>query len=130
MRDFIIIFILIIAIFWGGLYTKKHLDDTANQISIRLEELRNEIITAKDTGERSKAINKINEVEEEWKKISDIWAVLVIHQEIDNIESALIKSKACIENGELEDALQEVETANFFVNHVKEREKVNLKNIF
>jgi len=125
MRDFAIIIILIVTIFGGGIFTKRYLDDTANQMSSKLEGLKQNIIIAKNTEDRSYIAKEIYKVEEEWKEISDIWSIIVIHQEIDNIEGALIKLKACIENGELEDALQEVETANFFVNHVKEREKVN-----
>lgn len=130
MRDIIIIITLIAIIFGGGIFAKKYLDKIANKISKELIELKENIIIARKTGNTNQIIQQISEVEKDWEEASNIWSIIVIHQEIDNVESAIIKAKACIENGELEDALQEIELANFFVNHVKEREEVSLKNIF
>lgn len=130
MRDIIIIITLIAIIFGGGIFAKKYLDKIANKISKELIELKENIIIARETGNTNQIIQQISEVEKDWEEASNIWSIIVIHQEIDNVESAIIKAKACIENGELEDALQEIELANFFVNHVKEREEVSLKNIF
>lgn len=130
MRDIIIIIILIAIIFGGGIFAKKYVDNSSNKISRELIELNQNTIIARDTGNTSQIIKQINELEKDWEEVSNIWSIIVIHQEIDNVEGAIIKAKACIENGELEDAIQEIELANFFVNHVKEREEVSLKNIF
>lgn len=130
MRDIIIIITLIAIIFGGGIFAKKYLDNSADKISEELIELKENIIIARETDNTNQIIQQISEVEKDWKEASNMWSIIVIHQEIDNVESAIIKAKACIENGELEDALQEIELANFFVNLVKEREEVNLKNIF
>lgn len=54
----------------------------------------------------------------------------MVHQELDNIEQAFTKAKSDIEQGFLESALQEIETTIYFVEHVKDREKFSLKNIF
>ena len=113
-----------------GIYTENYLNTTAEQMSNNIEKLKQEIIIAKETQNREQIKNRIKEIEKKWDKTSDIWGVIVVHQEIDNIENALVKSKANIENGELEDALQEIETAKFFINHVKEREKISWKNVF
>ena len=58
------------------------------------------------------------------------WSIIVVHQELDNVEQALTKAKSNIENGTLETALQEIETTIYFVEHVKDRERLCLKNIF
>ena len=130
MRDILIIIFIIIAIFGGGIYTEIYLNRTADEMSRNLENLKKQAITAKETQNREKIKKEIKKIENKWDEISEVWSVIVVHQEIDNIENALVKSKSNIENGELEDALQEIETAIFFINHVKEREKVCLKNIF
>jgi len=72
----------------------------------------------------------MKEVEKKWQETSNIWSILAMHQEIDNIEQALTRVKSNIEEGELEDALPEIEIAIFYAEHINAREKVNLKNIF
>lgn len=130
MRDIIIIIFIIMVILGGETYTEKYLNKTADEITEKLENLKKQTIIAKKTQNREQIKNEIKEIEGKWDATSDTWSVIVVHQEIDNIENALIKLKSNIENGELEDALQEIETAKFFINHVKEREKVSMKNIF
>ena len=130
MRDIFIIIFIIIAIFGGGIYTESYLNKTADEISRKLENLKKQTIIAKETQNREQIKKEMKEIEKKWDETSEVWSIIVVHQEIDNIENALVKSKSNIENGELEDALQEIETASFFINHVKEREKVCLKNIF
>ena len=58
------------------------------------------------------------------------WSTLVFHEELDTIQISLTKMKAQIEEGELEESLEELETTKFLINHIKEKEKFNLKNVF
>ena len=66
----------------------------------------------------------------EWEKINEKWSVIILHDEIDLIETALIKMKAEIKSGEIEDSMAEIDTSIFLLNHIKEKEKTSLKNIF
>ena len=130
MRDILIVVFVLIAIFGGGIYTENYLKNSADNISNKLEKLKQHTIIAKQTENREQINKEIDDIKKEWEDISELWSVIVVHQDIDSIETALIKSKSNIENGELEDALQEIETAKFFVKHVRDRERVSLKNIF
>lgn len=130
MRDTLIIIFIILAIIGGGIFTNKYINNTADEITEKLKKLKDDTIIAKDTENRTYIKEEIENIDKQWKKTSNIWSTIVIHQEIDNIENAMIKAKSSIENGNLEDALQEIETTLFFINHVKDREKISLKNIF
>ena len=130
MRDICIIIAIVIIIIAGDIVMQKYLNKTADEVLGKLNELKQETIIAKET-ENREAIKKImKNVETEWNKTHEIWASIVMHQELDNIEQALIRAKSNIEHGKLTDALEEIETTIFFVEHVKEREKLSLKNIF
>ncbi len=129
MKDTIIIIAIIVIILAGDMWTKKYLNKTVDELLGTLEELKDNVIVAKESNSREKIKEEMQEVEKKWKKTNEIWAVLVMHQEVDNIEQALTRAKSNINNGDLEVALQEIETAIFFSKHVKEREKLSLKNI-
>lgn len=130
MRDITIIFLILITIFVGDYAINKFLGRTTDELIKNLTSLKEHVIVANETGNRDNIKNEMGEMEESWKKISEIWAVIVMHQEIDNIEQALIKTKSMINEGNIEDAIPEIETAIFFVEHVKQRETLMLKNIF
>lgn len=130
MKDACIIIAIILIIVAGDIWMQTYLTKTADEIGKKLQELKHNTILAKETDNRDEIKNEVSEIEKKWKKISKTWSTIVVHQEIDNIEQALKKSKSNIEEGDLGNALEEIETTIFFVEHVKEREKLSLKNIF
>ncbi len=130
MKDTIIIVAIILVIVLGDIVTKNYLNKTVYELLTSLETLKEKVIEAKQTNEREEIKKEMEIVEQKWENTSKICSIIVVHQEIDNIEQALTRGKSSINYGILEDALQEIETAIFFSEHVKEREKLSLKNIF
>ena len=108
----------------------KHLSNTTSEFVNKLEELKEKSVEAKESDDRKEVKNTMEKVEDKWKKLSKIWSTVIVHQEIDNIEQAIIRAKSYINDGKLEDAIPEIETAIFFAEHINEREKLKLKNIF
>ena len=130
MRDVLIIFFIVIVILGGNYFIGKYLDKTSNELVGSLQNLKEHVIIANETKDRTYITQEMEHMEENWENISNIWSIMVMHQEIDNIEQALIKSKAMINDGNIEDAIPELETAIFYVEHVNAREKLKLKNVF
>lgn len=130
MRDWLIIIAIGIIIIGGDIMMQTHLNRTADELISNLQNLKQKTILAKETQNRESIKKQINEIDEKWEKINKTWAKIVVHQELDNIQQSLTKAKSNIEEGNLEDALEEIETVLFFAEHVKQREKISLKNIF
>ena len=130
MRDWFIITAIFIIIVGGDIMMQTHLNKTADELINNLQDLKQKTILAKETENRENIKKQINEIDEKWEEINKTWAEIVVHQELDNIHQSLTKAKSNIEEGGLEDAIQEIETALVFVEHVKQREKISLKNIF
>lgn len=130
MKDIIIIILIVILIFGGDYLIQSYLARTTDEILQELRKLKEETISAEKENENMNLKKTMEKVEEKWEKNSNIWSIIVVHQEIDNIEQALVKIKSNIENGELEDAIPEIETAIFLAEHIKEREELKFKNIF
>lgn len=129
MKDTIIIFVILIIILSGAIYTYKYLDKTTGELSNNLEDLKEEIKIAMETENRDKIRGRVNDIYQKWEKTESNWAIIVLHDELDQIETSFTKMKSEIEDGELEKSLEELETSVFLVNHIKEKEKFCLKNI-
>jgi len=130
MKETIIIIFILIIIFGGAIYTKNFLNSTSEEIILKLDELKEEIIIAKENNERTIVQKLANEIYDKWEEMDKTWSILVFHEELDSIQISLTKMKAQIEKGELEESIEELETTKFLINHIKEKEKFNLKNIF
>lgn len=128
MKQIIIMIIILIIIFSGSLYIQKFLNDTSTTLVSKLIEIKDDV--EKGNIEDKGAKEKSEEVYKEWEDISSKWAIIVLHDEMDLIEISLIKMRANIEMGNAEDSIQELETSIFLLEHIGEKEKTSLKNIF
>ena len=126
MRDAIIIISIILIIIVGDLMMQNYLSKTTEELLTDLNKLKDKAIKTKEKNERDEIIILANNVNKKWQEISKIWSIIILHQEIDNLEQAFTRAKASIEN----DAIPEIEEAIFFTNHVCDRERLSLKNIF
>ena len=128
MKEIIIIVIILIIVYLGAYYTQEFLNETSDMLVDKLEDLK-ENIQIKNISE-DKLKMKIDETYNEWKTINEKWSVIVLHNEIDLIETSLIHAKAKIETGNVEESMEDIDTSIFLLKHIKEKEKTNLKNIF
>ena len=130
MRDAIIIISIILIIIVGDSMMQNYLSKTTEELLANLNELKDKAIKVKGNNERDEIITLANNVDEKWQEISNTWSIIIVHQEIDNLEQAFTRAKSSIENGDLDEAIPEIEEAIFFTNHVRDRERLTLKNIF
>ena len=128
MKEIIIIISILIIIFAGSIIIQMYLNKTSALLIDKLENIKSDIENEKF--DKEKVSKKAEEMYSEWEKINEKWSVIILHDEIDLIETALIKMKAEIKSGEIEDSMAEIDTSIFLLNHIKEKEKTSLKNIF
>ena len=128
MRETIIILSILIIIFVGACITQKFLNNTADLLVSKLEDLKSWI--EEDKINEKEMVEKTDEIYSEWEEINERWSVIVLHDEIDLIETSLIRMKSKIKTGEIQESMEDLDTSIFLIKHIKEKEKTNLKNIF
>lgn len=128
MKEFTIIFIILIIIIGGAIYTNNYLNDSSQKMVSMLEDLKQKVGHKENNMEELKT--EVEKVYNEWENTEKKWAFIVLHSELDLIETSFVKMKAQIEEGELKKSMEEIETSIFLVNHISEKEKFCLKNIF
>ena len=128
MRETIIILSILIIIFVGACITQKFLNNTADLLVSKLEDLKSGI--EEDKINEKEMEEKTDEIYSEWEEINERWSVIVLHDEIDLIETSLIRMKSKIKTGEVQESMEDLDTSIFLIKHIKEKEKTNLKNIF
>ncbi|HOP74275.1 MAG TPA: DUF4363 family protein [Bacillota bacterium] len=67
--------------------------------------------------------------EQDWSGTRKLWALLTHHEEIDNVDQSLTKTREAIKGRSLSDAQIEIETLRHFIKHIAERERLSLVNI-
>lgn len=128
MKQVIIIIIVLIIIFGGAWYTQNFLNETSDTLVSRLENLKTDL--EKGSVDENRLKEETDEIYGEWEDINEKWSVIVLHDEIDLIETSLIRMKSKIKIGEIDESMEDIDTSIFLLKHIKEKEKTSLKNIF
>lgn len=118
--------ILLIALSVGGsVLVVCCIQEKSDKILKLMERDRELVITSQTTDK-----NRANEIKEEWESVESFMSAFLPHSEIDSVEIGI----RCLENYDEQGLCDEyLETLNDCINtlnHVKESEKILLKNIF
>mgnify|MGYP004494918687 CR=1 FL=1 len=126
----IIIIIISVALVWTGAYvSQNYLTKTSDELVNNIEDLKIEIQKAKKE-EDSESIALADDIYNKWKEIEEKWSIIITHDELDLIEISLIGMKTCIEEKQYAKSIEELEKSIYLLEHIKDKEKFDLKNIF
>ena len=129
MKKELIICIFIIAlIIIGNVITQNYTNECVSQINKKLDTLK-EISLAKDTD--SENINKeIKEIEDDWNFFQETLSYYIEHDELEKVETQIFNIKGFYEIKKYDEIIPELEKCVYILEHIKEKTKLNVKNIF
>lgn len=125
MRTIPTIVIIVVLLLGGSLTTYRYLQTTTLTLGAQLEAVEQSISTQK----WEVAQKELNTAQQHWDKNKTWWAVLLDHQEIDNIDISMNRLEKYIETHDVSLSLGEVSALKLQVDHISDTEKLNLRNI-
>lgn len=130
MKQIVIIIVVLILIFIGSYISQNYIRITSDQLISQIDELKEELQKSIETRDNKKSAELAENIINKWDEIEEKWSILVLHNELDNIELALIGMKSHIETEQYADGMKELEKSKFLLEHITQREKFSLKNVF
>ena len=127
IRDIFIITIIIISVIIGTIYTQNLLGENTDVLLKELGRLETNI---NENMQKEEIDKNANDIYQKWREVSEKWSIIIDHQEIDLIEKALLAVKSTIETEEYNKSIQKIQESIYLIGHIKEKEELNIKNIF
>ena len=124
-KEIVITVIILVAIIGLNAFVGKYVDDKLNYVLSELNDLRPLVEEEK----YEEANQKINEIDEYWKKSEDIVSFFVEHDELEKVmtEYTSLKTYCKLEQ---EEAFEALDKMDFIIKHIDEQDDLKLKNIF
>jgi cell division protein YceG involved in septum cleavage len=129
VKEIIIVITILFIIIGGSIYTKKHIEEGSDTLTNELEELKEEIKISKEDS-REKIIKKTEEIQDKWEETNKFWSAVILHNELDMIETSLTRMESEIVSGSLGKATEELDVSVFLLDHLVKKETLSLRNIF
>lgn len=123
LKEYTIIFLIIIFVIAIEIVTDNITQKSISDINKSIQELERTLET-----EQSK--EQIQKLCQAWKREKDKLSFYMEHDELEKVGVLVDNVKSDIENENTEDVKQELDEIKFLLDHVKDKQKLQLKNIF
>lgn len=125
MKQTIIMIICVIILIGGGIAEIKYLEKTSVFLSSDMDYIKNAI----ENDNYELANKQMEKSFKSWTDTKTLWNMFIIHEEIDDIEEALIELKEYLKFENKEECIVAIEKVKKDLEHSVKRQKVLLDNI-
>ncbi len=120
----IIIAIIIISNAVSQNYTRKCI----SEMDSRLSEIKNATLRKEKTNDE--LLNDLKDLYDDWEEKNESLSYYIEHDELEKVNTQIIATKGYYEADLEDDAVPELEKGIYILEHIKEKQSFNLKNIF
>ena len=131
-KELIICIMIIILIVTINIITQSYTRECTTIINERLDTLKEKIVheenNKKIKGEA--VLGEINNIESKWNEYQEKLAYYIEHDELEKVETQIWTIKGFGEIEKYDEIIPELEKCTFILEHIQDKTKLNIKNIF
>ena len=128
IKEYMVSFMILSIVFVGNTITENYTKKSVDETSQYLNELKDELVNNEKKEESVN--NKIERIHDIWDQKYEKLAFYIEHDELEKVETELTDIRAKIRVKEYDEANPEIDKCIFILEHIKEKNAFNLKNIF
>ena len=126
VKEAVICVIIVTFIFGLEIFTQNFTKETVSQMTGTLTSLKDAI----SNEDNEKIKEEIDTLNKNWESKHGKLAYYIEHDELEKVETAIVRMKSYIESEKFEDAIAELEDGKFVLEHIQDKNSFNLENIF
>ena len=126
LKETIICIVIIIGILGLEFYTQNFTAKTVKEITELFSSIEEKI----SKGNIEQINNEIEDISSKWEEKQKKLAYYIEHDELEKVHTAIVVMKSYVEAEDFSSAMAELEEGKFVIEHIQEKNSLNLKNIF
>lgn len=130
-KEIIIIISILLIILSFNFVTQNYTKYCVSEISSDLNSLRENLNNEIESEQLPEQLNNtINNIHNKWDNMYKKLAFYIEHDELEKVETCLTNIRSNIETEEIEHSIENLDTCIFILEHIQDKEKLSLANIF
>ena len=125
MKQFSIMIICIIVLVTGGIFEIKYLEKSSIYLSTDMDYIKSAI----NSDNFLLAKEQIDKSWQTWESLKNTWNMFIIHEEIDDIDDAMIELKEYINYENKEECIIAIEKVKRNLEHTVKRQELKIDNV-
>ena len=127
-KELVICIFIIILIIALNVITQRYTKECVSQMNERLDILK-EASLEEDIQEEN-ITTEIENIENRWNEFQEKLAYYIEHDELEKVETQIFAIKGFSEIKKYDEILPELEKCIFILEHIQDKTKLNIKNVF
>ena len=127
-KEFIICLIIIVLIIISNIVTQNYTKECVAQMHQKLEVLKQ--VSLSKNVDKSSISKEIENIENNWNEFQEKLAYYIEHDELVKVETQIWTIKGFEEIERYDEIIPELEKCVFILEHIQDKTKLNVKNIF
>lgn len=127
-KELIITILVFFIIIISDIFLQNYIKGSVEEIKNDLENLKKVVL---DSGIESKELEeKVKTIYEKWEIKNKVLTFFVEHDELEKVNTELNKIKGYFEVDMKDDSMTDINETIYVLEHIREKQKVSLKNVF
>ena len=127
-KELIICILIILIIVIANVITQNYTKKCVASMNENLEVLK-EASLSEDV-DKEKISNRLQKIEDNWNEFQQKLAYYIEHDELEKVETQIYAMKGFSEIEKYDEVVPELEKCMFILEHIQDKTKLNVKNIF
>lgn len=127
-KEMAVCVVILISIFTFDFKTQEYTEKTIEDTTSKLETLREELI--KEDKDNEKLLKDMEKIYNEWLGYHEKLAYFIEHDELEKAETDMVALKGSVNVKEYEMAVSELDKSVYVLQHIEDKYKFELVNIF
>ena len=129
LKEIVVLVLIIIFLIISDVYVSGYTQKTIEKMDKKMDELIELVLNSEDYS-KEEILDKIEKFEDEWKNIEERLAYFAEHNELEKVSVAIVMMKANTAMDMQEDAYEKMKEIKFKIEHIKQKQKFALNNLF
>lgn len=130
-KELIICILIITLIIITNVVTQNYTKECVALMNQKLDILKEESLNENINDENKKNISDtIKDIEDNWNSFQEKLAYYIEHDELEKVETQIWAMKGFSEIGKYDEVVPELDKCVFILEHIQDKTKLNVKNIF
>ena len=130
IKELIISIVIVALIIFGDIFTIHYTNQSVSEATNALAEMRTEIEKQDEEIDVQKVKTQIGDIRNKWNQRHKKLAMYIEHDELEKIETNLSGLHGYIEKEEYSDAMAQLDMSVYVLEHIRNKTKLSLINIF
>ena len=130
-KELIICILIITLIIITNVVTQNYTKECVALMNQKLDILKKESLNENINDDNKKNISDtITDIENNWNSFQEKLAYYIEHDELEKVETQIWAMKGFCEIGKYDEVVPELDKCVFILEHIQDKTKLNVKNIF